>query len=72
MRSNCVIWAVTQYVRRGGYLVARRSRYGWWWHLLWSPDLQRFYAFVPNRRHRKRWVPPLYFQGYVRGAKEDL
>jgi hypothetical protein len=64
-RSNCLIFALTKWVKHGGYLVVRKSRWGPFPHFLWSPDLQRFESYVPIDP-RKRLIPPLLFRGRIR------
>jgi len=68
MRANCLIFAVARYWAQGGYLVLRRSRFGWWPHVLWSADLVTFEEFVPTRVEmlRRRKLPPVVFQGRVK------
>ena len=63
--SNCYLFALRRWWTRGGYVVVRKSRYGWWPHALWSADLIDFYDYVPNAP-RKRAFPPLLFRGTVR------
>lgn len=71
-RSNCAMWALGQWLRQSGYVLFHKSKYGWWLHYLWSPDLEHFYEFVPAdierlRRRAQRWkLPPLWFTGEVR------
>jgi hypothetical protein len=49
--GNCLTWALWRLATRGGYVAFRRTkmRGGWWPHALWSPDLKRWYSFVPLR-----------------------
>jgi hypothetical protein len=63
--SNCLIYALRQWYARGGYVVVRKSRFGWWPHFLWSPDLRRFESFVPQDAPKKRLFPPVLFRGFV-------
>ena len=65
-RSNCFVYAIRQFVTPGGYLVVRRSQFGPWPHVLWSPDLRTFSEFVPPRYRPPYWFPPLWFRGTVR------
>lgn len=37
--SNCLIFALWRWITRGGYLVIRRSHYGWWPHIIWCEHL---------------------------------
>lgn len=72
VRSNCLVFALRQWWRFGGYIVLRRSHYGPFSHVCWSADLRMFEEFVP-RDPRRRWVPPLFFLGYVqRFGCEDI
>ena len=65
MRSNCLIWALGQWRREGGYLLIRRSEWYPGPHFLWAnADLSDRRAFVPLV-HRRRWFPPLWFAGRV-------
>lgn len=62
-KTNCLLWALAQWHRRGGYVVFRRSDYGWWPHLLWSQDLKIFEDFSPFKAKRRRALPPIIFTG---------
>lgn len=65
MRSNCLLFALSRWRERGGYIVITRSLFGWWPHFEWSADLKTFEQFAPFGRKRKRLFPPLYFRGHV-------
>lgn len=75
--SNCLLYALGRWWREGGYLIVRRSRF--WhhplgFHLLWSPDLLRFYDYAPTPAiERPWWWKPLWFRGTerCRAAHED-
>jgi hypothetical protein len=62
--SNCLIYALTQWCRYGGYVAMRTSHWGWFPHFLWSPDLVKWWAYVPLKPAR-HWCPPLLFRGQV-------
>lgn len=62
--SNCLAFVLAQLLRKGGYLVIRRSHYGPFPHFLWSQDLITFQEFVPVDP-RRRIIPPLAFVGMV-------
>lgn len=66
-RSNCLIFAVSRVLTRGGYLLVRRSRWGWWPHFLWAESLDplRIEHFAPVAGGRPRLFPPLIFQGHI-------
>ena len=66
MKSNCVIVAFHQWFHCGGYLLVRKSHYGWWPHFAWArEDLKQFESFVPNVPNEHRRFPPLIFAGTV-------
>jgi hypothetical protein len=69
VRSNCLIWALGQWKRHGGYLIMRRSHWGPFPHFLWSADLRELQAFEPVGP-RRRLLPPIWFLGRViKGAR---
>jgi hypothetical protein len=37
--SNCLVFAFRTIWKKGGYILARRSRYTWVPHFLWTPNL---------------------------------
>lgn len=65
-RTNCLLWALSQWQQHGGYVVFRRSDYGWWPHLFWTVDLVTFKEFTPTEAKYERRIPPLLFMGRVR------
>jgi len=71
--SNCVLFALGRWITRGGYLVIRRSRHGFWWHVLWCADLRdaEVEHYVPQH-YAGRWafLHKLFFRGHV--ATRDL
>lgn len=71
MTSNCLIFAIQEWFRCGGYIIFRASHYGWWFHVIWSKDLKHFEEFHPLGGKRKRFFPPLLFAGYVRHSDAD-
>jgi hypothetical protein len=70
MRSNCFFFAVALYLRRArrgdaGYVVVRRSRFGWFPHFLYLHRGRRLIAFCPvDPRHKI--LPPPVFRGAVK------
>ena len=63
---NCILFALLRVWQRGGYVVIRRSRYGWWPHFLWSPDLVSFEEYLPRVPNHHLPLPPPLYRGYVR------
>lgn len=66
-RSNCLIFALSRYFNRGGYLLIRWSRWGRWPHFLWAESLNplRIEHFSPLGGGRPRLIPPLLFRGQI-------
>jgi hypothetical protein len=67
MRSNCLVWAIRQWHRNGGYLVIRRSHSGPFWHFMWSQNLRKVEGYSPIKR-KYGWVAvldKLWFRGQV-------
>lgn len=57
-RSNCLIFALKRWRSDGGYLIIRRSRYGWWPHFAWCRSLSEPpLAYVPERPIEWRKLP---------------
>lgn len=69
--SNCLVFALWRWVTRGGYLLMRRSRWGWWPHFLWAETLEplRVEHYAPLGGGRPRWLPPPFFVGQI--LRED-
>lgn len=70
-RGNCIVYALRQWWRHGGYIIVRRSRYLWVPHVLWAPpgglDDARVQHFVPEQPTRAPWKiwRALWFKGMV-------
>lgn len=66
-RSNCLIWALGQWMREGGYIAIRKSHWGPAPHFLWSKDLRKWEGFVPVKPKRGLVVllDKLWFLGTV-------
>lgn len=71
MRSNCFVFAWRLWLRRGGYLLWRRTRpplsFGLHWQ--WSQDRRRWLHFEPVHRETKWWraaIHKLWFEGRIR------
>lgn len=60
--SNCLFFVLAKLWRRGGYLIIRKSHFGWWPHFIWSPDLVEFQEFTPPV-HYPVILPPILFKG---------
>ena len=64
--SNCIIFALRRWLQRGGFVVARKSHYGWWPHFLWSPDLRKFQEYTPAKPNHHLLIPPPLFSGVIK------
>ena len=65
-RSNCLVFALKRWFSDSGYLVVRKSNFGWWPHFLWTPDINSSYVehYAPISGQKKLMPPPL-FEGNV-------
>jgi hypothetical protein len=55
---------------RGGFLIVSKSEWGWWPHVMWSPDLKMCHQFEPDhKRLRRRLHPPLIDCGYIKTTR---
>lgn len=76
-RGNCLTYVLRRYMRRGGYIVMRRShaaRRLWWPHFLWVPRLGakvRHFAPVEPRRIWMLGLPRIVFMGSVIYGRDD-
>jgi hypothetical protein len=68
--SNCLIFALHHWFHCGGYLIVRKSHYGWWPHFAWSKDFQQFEQFTPVTPNHTRRFPPLLFRGRIKVSPE--
>ena len=70
MKSNCLIYALLKWYREGGYLVIRKSRFGWWPHFLHMDTARKITHYSPQHKYN-RWFPPLLFKGRVVKGDEE-
>jgi hypothetical protein len=64
VKSNCVIFALQRWFSRGGYIVLRKSNYGWWPHMIWTMDFATFEEFTPPVHYPVVFPPPI-FKGII-------
>jgi len=60
------------FFKNGGYIIMRKSKFGWFPHFLWTESIDglELIEFVPvNPKHKK--MPPPIFKGYVRTKSSD-
>jgi len=70
LRSNCLAFALRKFFADRGYLIMRWSRHGWWFHFLWSKDLDHFEEFQPLAYTQGMKSPPFFFKGSI--VKHDI
>ena len=74
-RSNCAVYAVTKFLREGGYIVVGRSDHGWWPHVRHTFDFVTFSYFAMRPKDLARWkrgrhwCPPRWFKGRSRAGR---
>ena len=66
--SNCLIFTLNMWARYGGYVIVRKSRYGWWPHFMWAKSIEglEITEFTPERKALstdKLKLPPPLFKG---------
>lgn len=71
-RSNCIIFAVLLYRRRGGqgYFLVRKSRFGHFPHVMYA-ERSHIVHYVPESP-RHRTCPPPVFRGRVKWGGETF
>lgn len=59
-RSNCLIFALQRWRSDGGYLILRRSRHGWWPHVMHARSLSEpplsYVPVQPISWQRLPWI----------------
>lgn len=59
------------FIKHGGYIIIRRSKYGNWSHVMWSKDLKTLEHYVPIKAPLKwPWIHKILFKGKVK--KENI
>jgi hypothetical protein len=70
--SNCLIFAFFQWLKHGGYVIARKSKYGWWPHFMWVQSLNDLEVLEYSLDKKvNRALPPIVFDGTVRMKKDE-
>ena len=65
--SNCLFFALYRYVTKGGYIIIRKSRHGFWYHFMWSKDLKVIEHYVPEKTPLKYpFITKVLFKGRVK------
>jgi len=77
VKCTCSIWAVRQWRSFGGRVkITRSPHYRWLFRMLWSPDGETWFGYVPLNpmpRGSSWWRVlrhSLWFEGYVREEKK--
>jgi hypothetical protein len=53
-------------LKDGGYVIVRKSHYGWWPHFLWSRDLRSFEEYSPAMPNHHLLIPPPLYRGVIK------
>lgn len=64
--GNCWLYAFFKRLREGGWLMARKSLFGWWPHYAHMSKDGHITEFTPIAAKRKRLLPPLIFKGEIK------
>jgi hypothetical protein len=70
--SNCLIFAIRLWLTRGGYLIVRKSRAGWFPHFLWCSNLvdAKVVHFAPQKI-APWWYRPIHMLWFHNVVKYD-
>lgn len=41
--SNCIIFSYSKWIENGGYIIMRKSHWGWWPHFIWAKHIDGLY-----------------------------
>jgi len=69
--GSCLFYAFRKYFRAGGYLLVRKSRFGWWPHFLHMDNNGNITQWQPDGK--LRWWKPweiLIYKGYIKKGDE--
>lgn len=69
-KSNCLFYAFKKYRRYGGYILMRKSNYGWWPHFLHMTKDGKITQYTLSRKKR-RILPPIVFTGFVKEGDSE-
>jgi hypothetical protein len=60
--DNCLFFAIRKWRKHGGYLIIRKSHFGWWPHFLWAKHLRNaeIEHYVPASGKAKPFPPPVF------------
>lgn len=67
--SNCLIYVIKKYLKEGGYIAIRKSRYGWWPHFIHCSDLMnaKITHYVPIKYNLEyKYVDKILFKGQIK------
>lgn len=75
MRSNCLVFALSRWIKNGGYIVVRKSHMGPFPHFIWCRDLrdaeiEHFQPIAPRQGVRAAFHK-LWFDGVVKDTDLD-
>ena len=68
--SNCLIFALTQFFKRGGYIVIRKSKFGPWLHFMWTDSIDSYEHYKPHEKLKYPVISKFLFKGKVEKRNE--
>lgn len=68
---NCLLFVFIRWWKHSGYVVIRKSHYGFWPHFLWSKDLKEFEEYTPSKPNHHLIIPPPFYKGEVKITTAD-
>jgi len=70
--GSCLFYAFRKYFRTGGYLLVRKSRFGWWPHFLHMDGDGNITGWQPDTEKMVWWKPweILIYKGYIKKGDE--
>lgn len=80
--TNCLIFSIRR-LCAGGYLIARKSRFGWWPHFMWAQsvdgiEVENLVPATPLKWDELPWwqkILPVHvalFRGVIRNDDKDV
>jgi hypothetical protein len=72
-KTNCIIFAVSMWIKHGGYILIRKSDYGWYPHFLWAKDVNGktvVHIGPTSGRPPKNPIDFFTFEAYIRGGDD--
>ena len=68
--SNCLIFALSKFVKKGGYIIIRKSKFGPWLHFMWTDNVQDYEHYRPETPLKHPYLSKILFRGKVEKRKK--